>query len=274
MNIRRYLIPTLFLIPTMLLVIAIFLHKPNSGGVLITANQLRQTQAVWTNQTYTPISTNAQFIDKLHDLPKLEGGVHLSVIELTSIDNAISNLVFANYFGDYDNYRRFRTPLEGYEVSYADENTRKGWDAYFHALFPNRPVPNSFGEIDRQIWDQVFGGQHYWLAIGLDKSSISFSVTNQIPNTFGIDVLDPSSTHCMESLTPGTYSYHKVLEETLRKHGKLLVANINFMVDTIDPPKTPRPVLYVMIYYPEAGIWLPIEFAQCSTSGSKYPPPF
>ncbi|MGH7977416.1 MAG: hypothetical protein ACREC8_12245 [Limisphaerales bacterium] len=272
MKIRRGIIVFLFSAPTLLLLLAIILHKPTTDGVMITAGQLRQTQAAWTNHGFIPIETNTQFVAKLQKLSLVNNGTQINEAEFASLNQAILNLVLANYLGNYDAYRRFRLPIANYDLP--SDFAKKGWDNWFHALFPDTPVPSSFDEIDRQIWNHIYGGHHYWLAIALDASSISLSISNQIPTMSSMDASDPNHFHCLESVSPGTYSFQKEMEKNLTEHHTFLVAKINFLVDTTDPPKSPRPFLYVLVFDPNANVWLPIEVAQCSTTGSKYSPPF
>jgi hypothetical protein len=259
----------LFLLPTAALIIAIIRHKSVDEPILITASQLHQTQAAWTNQVFIPISTNAEFIAKIRGIQLVDKQSQFSSAEIESLRQATVNLVFANYLGDYREYRKFRTPIPNFELP--PNESRNGWEAWFRTAIKNTPIPSSFDDVISSIWVQVYGGHPYWIALGLDKSEISLITTNKIFDTFDMNLPDKKNAYCMESISQGTYSYRAIIQKNFLKDGQLKIAKLFFWVDTTDPLNKPRPFLYVMVLDTDSNVWLPIEIAQCSTTGSKNP---
>ena len=265
----RPLIFILFLLPTLALIIAIVRHKPLGDTILITASQLHQTQAAWTNQAFIPIGTNAEFITRIRSIPIVDNNVQLSSVEIESLRQAMVNLVFANYLGDYKEYRKFRTPIPNFELP--SNEARSGWEAWFRVVFTNTPVPTSFDDVISNIWIQIYGNHPYWTALGLDKSEISLITTNKALGMFAMNLPDKKNAYCMESRSQGTYSYYATIQKNLIKNHQLKIAKLFFWADTTDPLNKPRPFLYVMVLDTESNVWLPIEVAQCTTTGSKNP---
>ncbi len=265
----RPLIFILFLLPTVALIIAIIRHKPIDDPILITASQLHQTQDAWTNQTFVPIGTNAEFIARIRSIPILDNKVQFSSVEIESLRQATVNLVFANFLGDYNEYRKFRTPVPNFELP--SNEARSGWEAWFRIVLTNTPMPSSFDDVISNIWVQVYGNHPYWTALGLDKSEISLITTNKALGMFTMNLTDKKNAYCMESISQGTYSYFAVLEKLLVKDHQLKIAKLFFWADTTDPLNKPRPFLYIMVLDTDSNVWLPIEIAQCSTTGSKNP---
>jgi len=273
MNIRRYIFFFLILLPTLALIIAIITHRPPAySPVLITAAQLQQTQTAWANQTYVPISTNAEFTNKIYNIRLVDSGIQISSDEISSLRGAVASLVFANYLGDYDAYRKFRTPILGFELPSAQD--RGNWEAWFQRCFTNTPVPTSLDIIINKIWVRTYGNHPYWTSLGLDKSSISLMVTNNMPGMLPMDLQNKQKAYCMESVSKGTFSYNEILKKDLIKKNQLKIAKLLFWADTTDPAGKPRPFCYVMVLDADSNVWLPIEMAWCSTANSKHPAPF
>ena len=265
----RPLIFILFLFPTVALIIAIVRHKPLGDPILITASQLNQTQAAWTNQAFVPIGTNAEFIARIRNIQIVDNDAQFNSVEIESLRQATVNLVFANYLGDYKEYRKFRTPIPNFELP--SNEARSGWEAWFRTVFTNTPVPSSFDDVISNIWVQVYGNHPYWTALGLDRSEISLITTNKDLDMFAMNLPDKKNAYCMESISEGTYSYNAIIKAILVKDHQLKIAKLFFWADTTDPLNKPRPFLYVMVLDTDSNVWLPIEIAQCSTTGSKNP---
>ncbi len=268
----KLLIYILFLLPTVALIIAVIEHKPFADPILITHLQLKQTQGAWANQVFVPIETNAEFVARIQNIHLKYNSVQLNATELLSLQRATVNLVFANYLGDYEEYRKFRTPIPNFELP--SNEARTGWEAWFRAAVPNVSMPVSLDDIISNIWVRVYGNHHYWTALGLSKSEISLMTTNVVPGLFAMDLPDKKNVHCVESISPGAYTYNAILGKNLVKEHKLKVAKLFLWADTTDPTNKPRPFLYVMVLDTDSSVWLPIEVASCSTSGGRYPVPF
>lgn len=250
----------------------IIFKRPGTRPVLITASALRRTQSAWTNQTYTLIDTSAEFESKIEHLPLLENDVRLTESEAAALRRASVDLILANYLGDYSQFLKFRLPAPNFDPP--SEAAKKGWGKWFRAAFPGEPVPAAFDQITEKIWNKIYGDRHYWLSIGLDKSYISLLATNQVVAALPMDMVDPDNSRCMESISRGTYSYDSTMTRILMENHELKLARINVWADTMDPVNTPRPFMYLMVLDPGSNSWLPIEVAQCATTGGKYPVPF
>lgn len=273
---KETLLICLFLSATLLLVVAIFLRKPISKDtandtVLLTVADANRTQALWANQPFVRIDTNSEFIASLRNIPLVEDGVKLSSAETESLRQSSINLVFAYYLGDYQAYRKFRTPLANFEMP--PDEAKSGWNEWFQAVYPNAPIPTSFADTLSNIWVKVYGNRPYWKSLGLTNSEITISVTNNSPSVFVMN-LAKNAHSCMVSVSQGTYSYKAIIEDNLTKHSQLKIAKLLFWADTADPPNKPRPILLVLILDADSNVWLPIQIAQCITSQNVNPFPF
>lgn len=273
---KEALLICLFLSATLLLVVAIFLRKPISKDtandtVLLTVAQANRTQALWANQPFVRIDTNSEFVGSLRNIPLVEDGVKLSAAETESLRQASMNLVFAYYLGDYQAYRKFRTPTANFEMP--PDESKSDWDEWFKAVYPNAPIPNSFADTLSNIWVKVYGNRPYWKSLGLTNSEITVSMTNNSPSVFVMNL--PTNAHsCMVSVSQGTYSYKAIIENNLLQHNLLKIAKMLFWADTADPANKPRPILFVLVLDADSNVWLPIQIAQCFTSQNANPFPF
>jgi len=237
---------------------------------MISAVQLRRTQASWTNDVFLTVSTNREFTSRLLEIPIAVAGRPLPESDRAALRQALSNLVMANFQGDYDAYRRFRTPSGNYIIK---RETAEAWNEWFKELFPATRPPGATADVDRAIWNHFHSGHPYWKAIGINTIRISVCSISElpgvIPTEFPID-----TKFCVGATVGGLFLYQDVVKNILARHNNATIAKISIMADAIDPPNGPRPFFYVLALDPGSGEWLPIQLSHHSTTGFKFNPPF
>jgi RNA polymerase sigma factor (sigma-70 family) len=236
----------------------------------LTPARLAMTRASWGSVVYIPVSTSNGFFSQIQSLPISDARGVIDASQRNSLRLSISNLMLANYSGDYERYVAFRRPTTNFVVLPA---TGKGWNEWFATLFPGKVCPESFVDVDRAIWNQYFGGKHYLRSVGLDSAKISVCVCNSLPALVPTDF--PVKTDYVIGETVGSsVSYRGVLEENLAKNGKVVLAKVSLMVDAAEPPQDPRPFFYVLALDPGSNVWLPIQLSHHATWSYSYNPPF
>jgi hypothetical protein len=274
MKVRRTIILILFFLPSLLIIASVIWHihtHPGERSIKIAPAQFQNTTSTWTNQSFVSITTNEQFIAQLQKLPIAEDSLNLNDSQSIALHDEVVNLILANYLGDYDSYKKFRMPTMDYQVL---PETAQGWKDWFHTLFPQKSVPASFEETDREIWNHNFAGHPYWLTIGLSSIEISVVATNSVPKLFAFGYLTIQKGNCFGGDTDGSISYTNKTGELYSKYNKMILARVGVTVETIDPPKTPRTFSYILALDMDTNIWLPIHLVYCSTKPYNFDPPF
>ena len=271
---NKILIAKKFLLPSFLMLFLAVSHRIKSP-ILAVENisqpgKLHETQATWDKHDFSSINANAQFINRLTNIPINGNGISPDARQQDSIHQVIINMVLANYLGDYNAYWKFLAPTTNYVV---DNETITGMSNYYARLFPDEPAPASFEQMDRQIWNHDFSNHAYWTAVSVDDVIVTLFTTNKIP-FLELDQLYPNAPYTIGSYRGCYLSYEKLLNGLLLKNGKLVIAKITVMVETIDLPKAPRPFIYVLVEDPDDNTWLPIEMGCFSTKLLKYQPRF
>jgi hypothetical protein len=270
--VKKIIVICLLASPLLILALAIFhrLSPSNDFGSFPNPVHLSDTQSRWDTNTMVFINTNSDFLNELDQIPIQTIGVELNADNEKSLRRTIRSMVLANYLGDYDAFWYFKAPITNYDV--ADE-IFTGASNLFRQYFPDRPVPDTFAEINRPLWGRDFAGHAYWTSIGIHNLGITVLSTNQIPY-FELNELNPHPLSSFGGVRQSYISYDDEIESNLKDAGSLIIAKVSVMVQTIDSNDEKRPFYYVLVFDSEHDVWLPIEMAYLVTKPGKYLPNF
>jgi hypothetical protein len=253
--------------------ILIYLQVSGKGRrrVLITAEQLKTTEGLWSSQNFTDISDSPSFWEKFSSCTILGLDSAPSELSVQHLREVLRNLVLANINGDYDSYIKFRLPSVDYVVNQDVFQAKTEW---FQDIFPKQQAPTNFFDLDRSIWEHYFKGHPFWKAIAIDSARIDLIQTNAIPQGhFPVFHQDPKKVSCMTSTVPPSFLYDSAARQALQQ-GILHFANVTFIVKAADPPDVARPFFYSFLWDPTANTWIPWQLSHCTTKNYNAMPPF
>jgi hypothetical protein len=210
----------------------------------------------WEALLMTPVENSPSFSNSLMAIPRTVN-VALSEREEAQLTGQLFSLIMAHFIGDYETFRKFRTPVEA-----RMEPTRIGYlKEMLKGSFLQRgePVPDDLEAVYRLYFERRNSGKgytNYWKGVALSNSFITVEAYSSAPPSI-TEVIAQTPNVGVITTTPA-FIFENTPADILREYGTLKCATVYLVVEHARPDPV-FPVCYRLYWDPKTSKWLWLE---------------